>query len=193
MIDRFVRWYEEVNTSNSTNYAQVESKADFECHREKSLAEALKEKAMVEANMAADKVRKLAHAKALVIEQQKMADAEVLREKAQAFAQFGDAAKLEMVLAVLPRLAAEVAGPISECKKITSVSQEDGSVGFARVTDEVLCIVERLCQSVTTMTAQSIATGNNTTSGGTGAISPTASTAGSILEARGSRFGSFKR
>lgn len=143
----------------------IQKKADFESKREIELAKAHEEKTKAEALAEADKIKKLAIARAQVIREQKDADAEVLRERAQAFMQFGNAAKLEMVLAILPRLTAEIAGPVTECKKITSVSQ-DGSVGFSRVTNEILEIVEQICDSVGNITGQSLNTiqsnnGNN--------------------------------
>lgn len=143
---------------------QITSMADFKCAREQLLSEAFKDKAISRAKAEADRILKIAQAKADIIKQQKEAEAEVLRQQAQAFMQFGDAAKLEMVLAMLPRLTAEVAGPISECAKITSVSQ-DGSVGFSRITNEVLEVVEQICNSVGNISGrinvQSVTNGNN--------------------------------
>lgn len=139
---------------------KVEMKADSECRREISLASAFKDKTISSAKMEAEKIRKLAAAKAEIIEKQKEAEAEVLRERAQAFMEFGNAAKLEMVLAILPRMTAEIAGPITDCKKITSVSQ-DGSVGFSRVTNEILEVVEQICDSVGNITGQSIVSTNS--------------------------------
>lgn len=138
---------------------KIEKKADFDCEREKSLAKAYEEKAKTEAKAKADRILRLAKVRAETIKLQKEADAEVLRERAQAFQEFGNAAKLEMVLATLPRLTAEIAGPITDCKKITSVSQ-DGSVGFSRITSEILEVVEQLCDSIGNMTGQSISSGN---------------------------------
>lgn len=139
---------------------QVEMKADFECNKEEQLARAYKDKTMAEARIETEKIKKLAAARAEVIEKQKQAEAEVLRERAQAFQQFGNAAKLEMVLAILPRMTAEIAGPITECKKITSVSQ-DGSVGFSRITNEILEVVEQICDSVGNITGQSLTSSNS--------------------------------
>lgn len=139
---------------------QITTMADFKCAREQQLSVAFKEKAQASARAEAERIRKLASAKADVIRQQKEAEAEVLRQQAQAFMQFGNAAKLEMVLAMLPRLTAEVAGPIADCKKITSVSQ-DGSVGFSRITNEILEVVEQICNSVGNITGQSLIGGNN--------------------------------
>lgn len=143
--------------------AEIEKKANYECEREIELAKAFEEKTKAEARAQADKIKRLAEARAAIIKVQKEADAEVLRERAQAFMQFGNAAKLEMVLAILPRLTAEIAGPISDCKKITSVSQ-DGSVGFSRITKEILEVVEQICDSVGSLTGQSIQ-GNSASSG----------------------------
>lgn len=134
---------------------KVERKADYDCDRERELAKAYEEKTKAEASMEAEKIRKLAKANSEIIRLQKDAEAEVLHERAQAFLQFGEAAKLEMVLAILPRLTAEIAGPITDCKKITSVSQ-DGGVGFSRITNEILEVVEQICDSVGNITGKTI-------------------------------------
>jgi len=148
----------------------VELKADYECERQRDLARAYEEKAKAEADKEADRITRLAEARANVIRLQKEADAEVLKQRAQAFMQFGNAAKLEMVLAMLPRLTAEIAGPITDCKKITSVSQ-DGSVGFSRITSEIMEVVEQICESVSTISGQSLIGGSGAEDdegGGTG-------------------------
>lgn len=135
-------------------------KTDFICDREILLAKAYEEKAKVEATAEAERIKKLAEARAEAIKKQKESEAEVLRERAQAFMQFGNAAKLEMVLAILPRLTAEIAGPITDCKKITSVSQ-DGGVGFSKITNEIMEVVEQICDSVGNITGQSLMHGNS--------------------------------
>lgn len=144
---------------------KIERKADFECERERKLAKAYEERTKIEAKAEADKIKRLAKARADTIKLQREADAEVLRERAQAFMQYGNAAKLEMVLAILPRLTAEVAGPMTECKKITSVSQ-DGSAGFSRITDEVQEIVKGLLDYADVVTGQATSRGNDDDSQG---------------------------
>ena len=59
---------------------------------------------------------------------------------------------------MLPKVAAEVAGPISETKKITMVSSGDGPIGANKVTKEVLDIMDSLPDSVKKMTEVDIAT-----------------------------------
>ena len=134
----------------------IEMKADYECERECQIAIAMEAKEKARAEMEAESILRLAKARAEMIRLQKEADAEVLQQRAQAFMQFGNAAKLEMVLAMLPRLTAEIAGPITDCKKITSVSQ-DGSVGFSRITSEIMEVVEQIFDSVSTISGQSLA------------------------------------
>lgn len=135
---------------------EMRNKADCDCERQKALAEAYERKAKAEADQEAEKVLRLATARAETIRLQKQSEAEVLQQRAQAFLKFGNAAKLEMVLAILPRLTAEIAGPITDCKKITSVSQ-DGSVGFSRITNEIMEVVEKVCESVSNISGQSLA------------------------------------
>jgi len=61
-------------------------------------------------------------------------------------------------LQVLPKIAAEVAGPISETNKITMVSTGDGPIGASRVTNEVLDIMGSLPETVKKMTGVDITT-----------------------------------
>lgn len=163
---------------------RIEKKADADCDREKKLAEAYAAKAKAEALAEAEKIKELAEARAAAIRSQKESEAHVLLKRAEAYEQFGNAAKLEMVLAILPRLTAEIAGPISDCKKITSVSQ-DGSVGFARITNEILEVVEHLCDSVGNITSLPLMTGNsneNTASTPTLGLTSGQSVRGSVNE-----------
>lgn len=139
---------------------EKERTADFECERQKALASAHEQRAKLEADQKAEQMLRLATARAESIRLEKQAEAEVLQQRAQAFMQFGNAAKLEMVLAILPRLTAEIAGPLNECKKITSVSQ-DGSVGFTRITSEIMEVVEKICESVSNISGHPLTASSN--------------------------------
>ncbi len=54
-------------------------------------------------------------------------------------------------------MAAEVAAPLSQAKKITMVSSGQGDVGAAKLTGEVLTVMEKLPQVVEGMTGVDIA------------------------------------
>ena len=57
---------------------------------------------------------------------------------------------------VLPKVAAEVSGPLSECNKITMVSDGSGPIGASKVTGEVLEIMSSLPTMVKGMTGVDI-------------------------------------
>merc|ERR1711892_1048142 len=84
------------------------------------------------------------------------AEAEQMAKKADAWKEYKEAALVDMMLKVLPKIAAEVAGPISETNKITMVSTGDGPIGASRVTNEVLDIMGSLPDTVKKMTGVDI-------------------------------------
>lgn len=73
-------------------------------------------------------------------------------KKAEAYKEYREAAMVEMLLETLPKVAAEVAAPLSQTKKITMVSTGNGEIGAAKLTGEVLSIVGRIPELVKQMT-----------------------------------------
>jgi flotillin len=61
-----------------------------------------------------------------------------------------------MMLQMMPKIAAEVSGPISQTNKITMVAAGDGPVGASRITQEVLDIMGSLPDIVEKMTGVNI-------------------------------------
>merc|ERR1711902_331347 len=95
-------------------------------------------------------------AEAYAIEVKAKAEAEQMNKKAEAFKEYKEAAMVDMMLKVLPQVAAEVSGPISQAKKITMVATGDGPVGANRMTGEVLDIMGSLPDTVKKMTGVDI-------------------------------------
>lgn len=58
---------------------------------------------------------------------------------------------------ILLQVAAEVAAPLSQAKKITMVSSGNGQVGAEKLTEEVLNIVTRVPELVKSMTGVDVA------------------------------------
>ncbi|XP_030053283.1 flotillin-1-like [Microcaecilia unicolor] len=79
-----------------------------------------------------------------------------MAKKAEAFQQFQDAAMVDMLLEKLPQVAAEISKPLTEVKKIKMVSSGTGEVGAAKITGEVLDILNRLPETVEKLTGISI-------------------------------------
>merc|ERR1712168_1286704 len=104
------------------------------------------------------KVRKPAEAEKFRLE--KIAEAEkqrvVLEAEADAWKEYKEAALVDMMLKVLPQVAAEVSAPMSQANKITMVSTGDGPIGASRVTGEVLEIMGSLPDTVKKMTGVDI-------------------------------------
>lgn len=94
-------------------------------------------------------------------------------KKAEAYKEYREAAMIEMLLETLPKVrlqfmfpsiiinvktisykqvAAEVAAPLSQTKKITMVSSGNSEIGAAKLTGEVLSIVARIPELVKQMT-----------------------------------------
>jgi flotillin len=63
---------------------------------------------------------------------------------------------LDMVLESLPKVAAEVAAPLSQAKKITMISDGSGEIGTAKLTSEVLSIISSVPQVFKNMTGVDI-------------------------------------
>ena len=53
-------------------------------------------------------------------------------------------------------MAAEVSAPLSRANKVTMVAQADGEIGAARLTDEVMTIINKVPDAVKNMTGVDI-------------------------------------
>jgi flotillin len=85
----------------------------------------------------ADAVRLEGEAEAASIGAKGAAEAEAMRQKADAFAQYGDAAVLQMLVEVLPQVVAKAAEPLAAVDKMTVVSTDGASRLTRVVTDNV--------------------------------------------------------
>ncbi|XP_065160207.1 flotillin-1 [Atheta coriaria] len=136
--------------------ATVRRPAEAEKYRLEKIAEANNKKVQLEAEAEAEAIRLQGQAMAFAIEAKAKAEAEQMAKKAEAFKEYKDAAMMEMILDVLPKVAAEVAAPLSQTKKITMVSSGNGDVGAAKLTQEVFTIVSKVPELVKTMTGVEI-------------------------------------
>ncbi|XP_017773428.1 PREDICTED: flotillin-1 isoform X2 [Nicrophorus vespilloides] len=136
--------------------ATVRRPAEAEKFRLEKIAEANNKRVLLEAEAEAEAIRLKGQAEAFAIEAKAKAEAEQMAKKADAWKEYKDAAMIDMLLDVLPKVAAEVAAPLSQTKKITMVSSGDGNVGASKLTDEVFAIVTKVPELVKTMTGVDI-------------------------------------
>ncbi|XP_063966350.1 flotillin-1-like [Lytechinus pictus] len=137
-------------------HATVKQPAEAEKYRLETIANANMKRVILEAEAEAESIRVKGEAEAFAIEQKAKAEAEQMAKKADAWKDYQDAAMVDMVLDVLPKVAAEIAAPLSKTKKITMVSSGKGDVGAQKLTGEVMDIMDRIPLLVENMTSVNI-------------------------------------
>ncbi|XP_043475723.1 flotillin-1 isoform X1 [Leptopilina heterotoma] len=137
--------------------ATVRRPADAEKYRLEKLAEANRLRQVMEAEAEAEAIKIRGDAEASAIEAKAKAEAEQMAKKAAAMSEYKSAAMIDMLLETLPKVAAEVAAPLSQAKKITMVSSGNGAIGAEKLTEEVLNIVNRVPALVKNLTGVDIA------------------------------------
>ncbi|XP_031620482.1 flotillin-1 isoform X1 [Contarinia nasturtii] len=136
--------------------ATVHRPAAAEKYRLEKIAEANKNRVILEAEAEAESIRIRGEAEAFAISAKAKAEAEQMAKKAEAWREYREAAMVDMLLDTLPKVAAEVAAPLSQAKKITMVSSGSGEVGAAKLTGEVLQIVNKVPELVKSITGVDI-------------------------------------
>ncbi len=113
---------------------EVRKPADAERYAVETAAEAAKTRALREAEAdqvtregAAAALRAEGEAEAAAILARGEAEAAAMQKKADAYGQYGDAAVLEMLSSMLPRLVKEAAAPIAAIDKVTVISTQGAS------------------------------------------------------------------
>ncbi|MFI7285203.1 flotillin family protein [Streptomyces anulatus] len=124
--------YQAEQEAEARRIAQVkEAEADAERSRLTGQGEKLHRSAL------ADAVRIEGEADAAAIAARGAAEAEAMRKKADAFARYGDAAVLQMLVEVLPSVVAKASEPLSAIDKMTVISTDGASQLARTVTDNV--------------------------------------------------------
>lgn len=136
--------------------SKVKKPAEAEKFRLEKIAEAEKQRVVLEAEADAEAKALKGEAEAYAIEVKAKAEAEQMAKKADAWKEYKEAALVDMMLKVLPQVAAEVSAPLSQANKITMVSTGDGPIGASRVTGEVLEIMSSLPDTIKQMTGVDI-------------------------------------
>ena len=136
--------------------AQVKKPAEAEKYSLEKIAEANRKRIILEAEAESESIKLRGDAEAYSIEAKAKAEAEQMAKKADAWKDYQDAAMIDMILETLPKIAAEISAPLTNTKKITMVSSGKGSVGAAKVTGEVLDIMEKIPLVVESLTGINI-------------------------------------
>merc|ERR1712018_312861 len=136
--------------------SKIRKPAEAEKFKLETIAEAQKQKAILEAEAEAEAIALKGDAKAFAVEAKAKAEAEQMAKKADAWNEYGKAALMDMMLKMMPKVAAEIAAPLSKAKKITMISDGQSDIGASKLTQEVLQIMGAIPDTVTKMTGVDI-------------------------------------
>lgn len=145
---------EEIQRRKRELDARIKTPADAEKYKSEILASANKKRVVLEAEAQAEAIALKGDAEAYSIEAKAKAEAEGMAQKADAFKDYGKAAKIDLYMQALPKMAAEVAAPMSQCERITMVMDMDATTGSgpAKVTQEVIDIMTKIPDTVQSST-----------------------------------------
>lgn len=96
----------------------------------------------------AEGIAAVGKAEAEAIQAKGIAEAEAMEKKAEAYAKYNKAAIAEMMIKVLPDIAAKVAEPLGQIDKITIIGGNDGSNGVDQVAGNVPVVMAKVFESM---------------------------------------------
>ena len=131
--------------------SRIRAPAEAEKYKAEILANAAKMRTILEAEAQSEAIALKGDAEAYAIGCRGTAESEQMAKKADAFKEYGKAAKLDIWMESLPKMAAEVAAPMSQCERITMVMDLDsktGGAGPSKITDEVINIMTNIPSTV---------------------------------------------
>lgn len=121
----------------------------FEAQREAEARKAQAEADRFAKEQEAEGIRAVGEAEAKAIEAKGLAEAEAMEKKAEAYAKYNKAAVAEMMIKVLPEIAAQVAAPLQQIDKITIIGGgEGGSNGVDQIAGNVPVVMAKVFESM---------------------------------------------
>jgi flotillin len=136
--------YKVETLANATKFQlETEAAGAASAAKAKGFATADVAKATGIAEAEANKARGLAEA--AVIEAQGRAQAEAMKQKAESFKQYNEAAVIEMLVRVLPEIAGRISEPLSKTERMVIINSGNGTGGGAsKITGDVTQIIAQL-------------------------------------------------
>lgn len=131
--------------------ATVKLPAEAESYKVEALAEGNRYQTVESAKAEAESIRLVGAADASSIEAVGRAEAERMRLKAAAYRQYGEAALTAMVLESLPKLAAEIAAPLSKVDEMVLLS------GESKLTSEITQLAGQIPPAIAAVTGVQLA------------------------------------
>lgn len=136
----------EVAVTEQSLEAEVKKKAEANKYAAQQQAEAQLYQRQKEAEARQFEAQRQAEASA--IQAKGIAEAEAMEKKAEAYAKYNKAAVAEMMIKVLPDIAAKVAEPLGQIDKITIIGGGDGENGVGKVAGNVPVVMAKVFESM---------------------------------------------
>ncbi len=128
---------------------QKEAEAkQFEAQREAEARKAQAEADRFSKEQEAEGIRAVGEAEASAIQAKGIAEAEAMERKAEAYAKYNKAAVAEMMIKVLPDIAAKIAEPLGQIDKITIIGGDGDGNGINQVAGNVPVVMAKLFESM---------------------------------------------
>lgn len=128
---------------------QKEAEAkQFEAQRQAEARKAQAEADRFAKEQEAEGIRAVGEAEAAAIQAKGVAEAEAMEKKAEAYAKYNKAAVAEMMIKVLPDVAAKIAEPLGQIDKITIIGGDGGNNGVEQVVGNVPAVMAKLFESM---------------------------------------------
>src|SRR5947209_3139572 len=125
--------------------AQVLKQAEIEKRRIETLADAEKQRLVVEAAGHASATRAQAEADAEIIFKKGEAEAKAMNVKAEAYQEYNQAAVVDKLITGLPEIVRALASPLANVDKITVVSTGNGtSAGMNKITGDMVSMAAQI-------------------------------------------------
>ena len=120
----------------------------YEAEREAEARKAQAEADRFSKEQEAEGIRAVGEAEASAIQAKGLAEAEAMERKAEAYAKYNKAAVAEMMIKVLPDIAAKIAEPLGQIDKITIIGGDGAGNGVDQVAGNVPTVMAKLFESM---------------------------------------------
>ncbi len=136
---------------------KAKAQAEADAMKAKAVAEAEAMKAKAEAaRFAAEQeatgIRAKGEAEAASIQAKALAEAEGMEKKAEAYSKYDNAAILEMLLSIMPQMAAEIAKPLSSISKVNIYGGGDSGSGVTQMSGNAATVMQQVFDTMSEAT-----------------------------------------
>ena len=102
--------------------------------------------------MSMDAIAAVTQAEAEAIRARGLAEAEAMEKKAEAYKKYNGAAMAEMMIKIMPQMAAEIAKPLGQIDKINIYGTADGANGASQISGNMPIVMKQVFDTMSEAT-----------------------------------------